>query len=438
MFAFLRCRAKALQSPPYQNEVHRPRLGSGFELLEDRVVPAGGGALPAYIVNVPDDTAYDHYGLNVHTGKMEPLDANGNTSLRAVVTYANQNPLSGPWNTSHYDVDLSPIAGQTITFDAQFFPQTLALNTNFNFLATAGNVTVQPSAGATFRLFSLSANTESHFTGMILQNGYALGSGGAVSVAGVAQFEGCTFAGNQARGMTGHGGAIAVTAGGSLTVSNCTFTDNRADANGGAIAALQFSLGINIINCTFNGNNRSVNANGGAVSMIGFIPDPNNPDPNNPDPVGLLSISGTTITGSTAFGKGGGIYVQTVWGVTIDQTTIRNNGADLGGGLYVQDSFVSVTGGSLDTNVGSSGGGVFYIDADDYTVTLDQVSVTNNSATNGKGGGGYLLKGTLTGSVSALTGNTSGAAGFAGIAWKTGSTANVTVPPNQQALVNDP
>jgi len=240
--------------------------------------------------------------------------------------------------------------------------------------------------------------------------------------------------------MTGNGGAIAVASGGLLTVGNCTFTNNRADANGGAIAGLQFSLAINIVNSTLT-NSNTAGGNGGGVSMIGFIPDPEYPDPNHPAPVGSLSISGSTISISTAAGKGGGVYIETLWSATIAQTTISYNSANLGGGLYVQDSFLSMSGGSLDNNSASLGGGGFYIKADGKTVSFDQTSITLNRATGGKGGGGYLEMGTLSGSLTALTGNTSSVAGFAGIAWKTGSTATITVPPNdpnQQTVVNDP
>jgi predicted outer membrane repeat protein len=396
------------------------------EQFEDRVVPAGGGALPAYIVNVPDDTAYDHYGLNVHTGKMEPLDANGNTSLRAVVTYANQNPLSGAWNTNHYDVDLSPVAGQTITLNPDLAFRTLVLNTNFNFLANAGNVTIaRGDVEAKFNHFDVSTGVECHWTGITLYNGSSTADGGSIWNNGTAQFTNCTFEGNS---TGGNGGAIATRLGATTIANNCEFLFNFAttlNGNGGAVAALSGSSVTNLTNCTLT-ENETV-GNGGAVWAEGAA---------------SLLIDGCSITWNRATGtssKGGGVYVESTTSATINQTNITDNtSAWLGGGLYVLDCNLTMTGGSLANNTSASDGGGFYIDADGKTVTFDQVSITNNTATDGKGGGGYLSHGTVTGSLTALTGNSAGR-GLPGIGVSLNAHEyrDLTIPAGQQTAERD-
>jgi hypothetical protein len=76
------------------------------------------------------------------------------------------------------------------------------------------------------------------------------------------------------------------------------------------------------------------------------------------------------------------------------------------------------------------------VNATDLTVTLNNVSVTQNSVTAGKGGGGYIMNGTLAGALTALTGNTD-TGGIPGIGVKSTARTTITVPPNQQTLGDD-
>lgn len=407
------------KSEPKSN---RPRNAArlGVEWLEDRSVPA----IVSFNVNVPDDTPFVQFGFNPNTFQMAPLDANNNTSLRAVVEYGNANPQIGNWGSNRYEANLGIIAGGTITLTQN---TTLVLDTNFNILANGANVTIERSAAPNtpaFRLLSVAADTESHFVGIKLQNGDTVGSGGAIRNAGKVQLMSCTFTENVA-GFDG--GAIVTLEDATTILFSCTFTDNSAGRDGGAIAALPGSLTTSLNTCTLT-ENETV-ARGGAVFAEG---------------AGSLFISGSSITNNKTTGVvgvqglGGGVYVETTASATINHTNITNNTAAWrGGGLYVLNCDLTMTYGSLSYNTASQDGGGFYIDADTKTVTLNNVSVTQNTATNGKGGGGYILKGTLAGSLSALTGNTAGLA-ILGIGVKVGAIATITVPPGQQTVVNDP
>lgn len=382
-------------------------------------------AIISFNVNVPDDTRLAGFGLNAITNQMAPLDANGNTSLRAVVEWGNANPQNGDWTMNRIEANLAMIAGGTITLTQN---TTLELDTNFRIFVNPGPVTIERSAAPNtpaFNHFAVSANTESHFEGLTLKNGSSPFDGGSIRNSGKVQAMSCTFTDNFA---TTDGGAISTRFGATTYLFSCTFTNNKAAGYGGAVAAQPGSLATNLDTCTLTGNEAVLG--GGAVSAVG---------------ANSFSISGSSITQNKATGanqgQGGGVYVQDTSSPTIGNTGIDNNTAAFqGGGLFVLRCDLTMNYGSLSSNTAAQDGGGFYIDEGLYamTATLTSVRVTDNTATAGKGGGGYLKMGTLSGSLSALTGNTSGVAGFAGIAWKSGSTANITVPPGQQTVVNDP
>jgi predicted outer membrane repeat protein len=398
-----------------------PRFGSGFERLEDREVPA----IIEYAVNVLTDTAYASFGWNPITGQNAPLDATGNTSLRAVIEYANipANRQLGDWDANRYDVILGGLNGGTITLTNN---TTLFLRSNFHFSANAElGITVARSAAPgtpAFNLFEVVAGTESRFLLMTFHNGLTNTDGGAIFNYGTAQFEGCTFTDNTAGD---NGGAIASWADAKTFVSNCTFTNNSAGDNGGAYAALPESHTNWISNSTFENN--SAVLNGGAVWV---------------DEASLL-IEGSTITLNNVTGavggNGGGVSVKNSTSATITNTSITlNTTTRHGGGLYVLNSTLTMTGGSLHNNRAAQSGGGFYVDSSNNTVTLNQVTVTQNTATTGKGGGGYILAGTLAGELLAnqLTGN-SARAGLNGIGKSPNANTTITVAPGQQTVELD-
>jgi hypothetical protein len=384
----------------------RARFGSGFELLEDRAVPSAITVITTFQVNTTDDTAFA--GTTVINGITTPVDANGNTSLRAVVEYANANPHNGNWNNNRYNVDLSLVAGGTISLTAL---GTLELNTNFNFLGN--DVTVTRSAGAgRIGLFQVDQSTESHFVNMTFKNGLTNTSGGAIYDAGALQVLDCFFKNNYAFQMGGAIAAIPSSSSGTVTayITNSEFDTNTAEIAGGAIASSGATV-LTIEGCTITANQ---------VTGVG---------------VGA--------------GFGGGVAVSNTFTTLINQTDIIGNTAtQSGGGLSFQSvsAFASLTmnDGQLKDNEADSLGGGIYVDAFGNTASLNGVSVTLNRASGagGKGGGGYVLNGTLDGTLTALTDNQDGAGvngPTAGIAFKqaNGATAPIAVPPNQQTVVAD-
>ena len=225
---------------------------------------------------------------------------------------------------------------------------------------------------------------------MIMRYGSTPADGGAVFVKGEGQFSSCSFYMN----IAPVGGAICAAQGSKLTVTSCTFENNTATQYCGGIGVVQAQS---------------------------------------------ASISGCIIILNEAYGQGagwgGGVFVDSCPNFSIASTDISQNWAlNYGGGIYALNTALTMTSGQLQQNsCGWLGGGI-YVDADDKTVRLENVSVTDNSSD--AGGGAYVTKGTLAGSLTALTGNVAGAR-IPGIAYKPGAAAPITVPVNQQTKVQD-
>jgi hypothetical protein len=104
--------------------------------------------------------------------------------------------------------------------------------------------------------------------------------------------------------------------------------------------------------------------------------------------------------------------------------------------VYVLNCDLTMNNGQLHGNEADVDGGGFYVDAANKTAVLSGVRVTQNYAGR-KGGGGYIMNGTLAGSLAELTGNEAGVA-IPGIARKAGqTTVTLTVPPGEQTIQDD-
>jgi hypothetical protein len=361
------------------------RFGSGFEKLEDRCTPAH------FVVN----TAQDSADANIGDGKA--LDANNNTSLRAIIQETNNNPLTGNWQTTRHDV---MFAVNLISLD---FPLP-ELKSNFMF--TGGGVTIErnPNAAAQFRLFLIPKDTETHFSEVNLRGGRSGVNAGAIQNRGALWLEYCNVYDNQA---SQYGGAISSDdTATQLTIVTCSFWSNSTVTMGGAIyAAGQTRLLI---------SNTDIFAN----SATGTDPDPN-----------------------MFQGLGGGVFINTEDATVaprIEENTriYGNTAGNNGGGLYVLDTSLSMSGGEIHGNTaygnglsfyGGWGGGI-YVDAVNKTVTLSQVKLTNNAAGT-TGGGGYVWKGTLQlQNLTHFSGNTAQES-IDGVGYKQGATATLNPDP---------
>ncbi|TWT94191.1 dockerin type I domain-containing protein [Neorhodopirellula pilleata] len=266
-----------------------------------------------------------------------------------------------------------------------------------------------------------------------------LGNGGGVmTVGGTVTLESITLANNAAARA---GGAIENN-NGIVTLTNVTVNANTATINGGGLHAAGAASETTVNNGSFTGNTAGQEGgglwNGGGMMTIsgtaitnntansgdGVAPDPNAANDQGGGGVfnigGTLTINAAIITDNNAItnrGNGGG--VMTVGGnVLIVDTTIQNNAAArAGGGIENNDGMVEIRnqtvggimvaqgntaginggglhatginsttlidGGTFQNNIaGQEGGGVWNGAG---TMTLDDVTIINNTANSGDG-----------------------------------------------------
>ncbi len=173
----------------------------------------------------------------------------------------------------------------------------------------------------------------------------------------------------------------------SVIFSNVTIQNGKTSGYGGGI----YSRGAVTLNYSTLGGNSS-SFGGGIISFV------------------ILTLNGSTVSGNTSTNDGGGIYSE--GSLTLSNSTISGNtGSGFGGGiinfgtLMLTNSIVS--GNTVNYNVNeyaSVGGGIF---TQESTVTLNNSTVSSNSANNGNGGGIYNgVTSALTLNGSSVSGNT--------------------------------
>ncbi|MCL1949809.1 MAG: hypothetical protein FWF59_08765 [Turicibacter sp.] len=292
---------------------------------------------------------------------------------------------------------------------------TYSIGENITFagsISIPSGVTVKLSSdGGPFTLSSTTAN-QRHFTvsgtlqlGNIVLDGGSTGSaggggiyagtGGIVTLNSGAILQNCY--------NSSHGGAVYLN-GAALTANGATFQNN---ANGGYGAGVYgTSATVNTQNCTFV-DNQAVNSGGGIYIITGAYSDTGSVFSNNSSgnyggaaflqdttaPVAFNSTQFLANQGSTA----GGVSL-TNYTVAMNQCIIEGNtsSGNAGGLLTYRGTTNTITGGSISQNTAASyGGGILFggsglgpSGVDDY-LTLNGVSITNNSGANG-GGIAYL------------------------------------------------
>ncbi len=185
---------------------------------------------------------------------------------------------------------------------------------------------------------------------------------------------------------TEFGGAIYVDQSSSVVVDNIEFTGNSVKSedkgNGGAIFSLNGNVQVNESIFTKNTSKR----NGGAIAIAS--------DNVRDDSVQQLSISNSKFDGNTAEKKGGAVF----WydyetndrkgDLAIEQTTFKDNKANMGGAIYAENAF-TVTGGQFNGNFASEAGGAIYSDKN-ATFTVTEATFSKNTS-NGYGGAIYSI-----------------------------------------------
>jgi polymorphic membrane protein len=171
-----------------------------------------------------------------------------------------------------------------------------------------------------------------------------------------------------ANDLPGHGGGILIDpsffsafGGGPsrVTLTNCTVSGNSSDASGGIA---NWGAALNLIGCTISNN--SARFLGGGIFNQGSVM------------IDSSTISGNSSTTDLGKGKGGGIFnsgASTTATVTLINSTVTGNSADVGGGIYnhafTQDFFppgsgaVKLSNSTLSGNSATFAGGIFTWDS---------------------------------------------------------------------------
>ena len=265
-----------------------------------------------------------------------------------------------------------------------------------------------------------------------------IGYGGGVNLNGTdtAIFENVTITGNSAGDSGGGVAAFSVP----TSFTNTDFIDNTAqgsDSGGGGL--FQSGGSTNIRGGRFQ-NNRSVAGGGGleTLNAPGFI---------DGTTFNLNQVTGT----GTAFEDGGGAVVIVSSPVTLQidsspvtlqNVSITNNTAPSGGGVAIVDSNVTITDSTIADNIANSvatgGGGIGAIDrtgVNDNTLTITRTTISGNT-TAAEGGGIGAVDMDLSISQTTIDGNRAngGRAGGIGLA---GNNRTPTLTASQTTISNN-
>lgn len=260
-----------------------------------------------------------------------------------------------------------------------------------------------------FRLFEVAPNVTVTLKGLSLFKGNVDGDGGAILNNGTLNLNSSTVQGNTAGG---NGGGIMNY--GILTLDNTFVDQNKAGGKGGGIADDDDI----VCKVTMNGSSLRQNEAGGngggfylgrdsEFAISGGSVNLNktagwggglylNPSLVQRITVAQIEISGNETTGAN--GRGGGIYAAgSALGVTITDSSIRQNKASYGAGLFTQIR-TQVLGGTFESNTATTAGGAIYGGKADLTLgpyafnllgkpQSTDALIRNNDAPAGKGDG---------------------------------------------------
>jgi len=194
-----------------------------------------------------------------------------------------------------------------------------------------------------------------------------------------------------------NGGGVYVWSG-SVTLSSTQVVSNTADDSGGGVFVANGSAILNASGGLINSNSAK---DGGGVYLRR----------------GSATLSGTQVLSNTAGGAesaqgGGGVYVEQ------DNATLNMNGGRIagnsvidhyGGGVYVEQGSATLNGTQLLHNSAFWGGGA-YVGGSSGTLTLVNVTLSNNAA-GYSGGGLYQDDGTTVVTYTTIASNTASTSG---------------------------
>ena len=356
--------------------------------------------------------------------------ASGAGDMRAVmfVSLALQNGDSGMGGSSAPDaggaVDLK--AGSEAMFTDVDVMDSVA-GVNGGGIHGAGNTTI---------MITTSSGGSSTISGNVAEGGEAGMGGGGVWGAGVTMISGnVTIEDNAATGAAGSGGGV-FNSGGTLEITGATIQNNTANRAGGGVedfgdddddtdvTLTDVTLAGNSIMTPAPGNGGGLHSGGGDVVVMGGQVTGNSAvEGGGLWASGTMTVSGgTLIDGNAAtsdddeeFEGGGGVYNQ-AGTVTLDGVTISNNTATgpagSGGGVFNSgDGTLTISNSSIDMNESARAGGG--VEVNGGTVTLTDVDFSENTtgSTPGNGGALHVTAGDVTATDGEVTDNTAAAEG---------------------------
>jgi|GEM_PF-2047228 len=123
---------------------------------------------------------------------------------------------------------------------------------------------------------------------------------------------------------------------------------------------------------------------------------------------GGIAFTGTSLTLNDAYitncysnSNGGGFFASSGWGtLTINNSTISGNTADYGGGIYGLFSYLNINGSTISGNTADCGGGIYGLFS---YLNINGSAISGNTADYG---GGIFSGGATTITASTISGNT--------------------------------
>jgi hypothetical protein len=299
------------------------------------------------------------------------------------------NDDSGPGSLRQANLDACD--GSTITFDMSAGHVTSPITLTTGELVVNKNLTIQgPGAGTltisgnnASRVFNISTGNSVQIAALTMANGKVTGSnrGGNVVNNGTLSLTNCNVYGGTANAA---GGIYNV--GLSMTLTNCNVggTDSgkaNSAPNFGGVGSDSGTLTID--GGSISGN--SVTATAGGIAITG----------------GTANIKNVRITDNSN-GQGGGIYVYGFLHsatASIANCLIANNKGSVGGGIYINgSSSATVVNTTISGNSSGATGAVYGpgLDIEGGSVSLTNVTITNNSTPGFALGGGISARGSST------------------------------------------
>ncbi|HSA59642.1 MAG TPA: thrombospondin type 3 repeat-containing protein [bacterium] len=361
------------------------------------------------------------------------VDNNGNGDNVFEIDHGAFVSPAGPHTISGLTATGGDRGVRAIHFEADVILDSLVIEGNGSVI-TGGGVWNQNSAGATPKV---------RIQNCVIANNTVSDEGGGVDTEGAAATEitNSLIIGNSATAGNGNGGGVAVIAGATTTITDSVISGNDADNNGGGIyldAGSSVTVTDSVISentvanfdgggiMVFNDNasvttsatitgtsivRNSANSRGGGIEADGTTTNDvtktalsvtNSTISGNEtvtsDGGGIdgleatITVTGTTIDGNRADTDGGGINSEDGGDLTVTYSTLSNNAAGSdGGGIKNDDalSSVNVTNSTISSNsADNDGGGISNDNNTDNTVTLINVTITENRADANFGGGG--------------------------------------------------